>query len=114
MKRILLLSILCLMLVVQVVWGQAPETISYQGVLTESDRNAVPDGDYSLTFRLYDVPANGTLVWEETQQVAVLSGIFNVILGQTIPLNLPFDQPYWLGITVEADAELAPRIELTA
>jgi hypothetical protein len=30
------------------------------------------------------------------------------------PLTLPFDVPYWLGVTVDSDPEMIERIELTA
>jgi hypothetical protein len=94
--------------------GQIPETMSYQGALTDAGGNPVPDGNVSLTFRLYDVASGGTALWEETQEVAVSSGIFNAVLGSSTPLNLPFDKPYWLGITVEQGMELASRVPLSA
>ena len=116
MKRILLLSVVFLMLAAQVVWGQIPQTISYQGVLTDASGNIVPDGDYSLTFKLYDGDENE--LWSESHPaVAVSDGVFSVILGKGDPpnsLNLSFDEPYWLGITVGPGSELTPRIELTS
>ncbi|HIE27027.1 TPA: hypothetical protein EYP66_07045 [Candidatus Poribacteria bacterium] len=114
MKRVLLLSALFFILAVQVSWGQIPETISYQGVLTDTDGIAVSDGDYNLTFKLYDVDTGGTELWSEEQLVQVSKGIFNVILGSVNPLTLPFDKQYWLGIAVEGGSELEPRIKLTA
>ena len=41
-------------------------------------------------------------------------GFFDVTLGSVNPLNLPFDKPYWLGVTVGADTELTPRMQLTS
>lgn len=94
-------------------FGQIPQTMSYQGVLTEANGNPV-NGSVSLTFKLYDAATGGTKLWEETQQVTVINGLFNVILGSVNPLTLPFDKPYWLGICVDGGAELTPRIELTS
>ena len=94
-------------------FGQIPQTMSYQGVLTEANGNPV-NGSVSLTFKLYDAATGGTKLWEETQQVTVTNGLFNVILGSVNPLTLPFDKPYWLGICVDGGAELTPRIELTS
>jgi hypothetical protein len=88
MKRILFLSALLFVLAVQVSLEQIPQTISYQGVLTDANGKAVPDGDYSLTFKLYDV-TGGVELWSETQSVEVKKGIFNVILGSVNPLTLP-------------------------
>ena len=94
--------------------GQVPHTLSYQGVLKNADDAVVPDGDYSLTFRLYDGQTGGTAIWTETQTVAVADGIFNAILGSVSALNLAFDVQYWLGVSVAAEPELVPRVRLTA
>jgi hypothetical protein len=112
MKRTLFLSALFFMLAVQVGWGQIPKTISYQGVLTDSN-GVVLNGTYDLTFNLYDAETGGNLVWEETYQaVEVNNGIFNVILGgKQMANNFAFDREYWLGVTVNGE-ELS-RIPLT-
>ena len=91
-----------------------PSTMSYQGVLRDADGNVVADGNYSMTFKIYDVSSGGTALWTETQSVSVAGGIFNAILGKTSALNLAFDAPYWLGISVGGGAELSPRVELTS
>jgi hypothetical protein len=108
MKRIFFLLSIILITAVQFAWGQIPPTISYQGVLTDTD------GAYSLTFNLYNAVADGPSLWSETQAVIIEQGIFNVVLGMVRPLTLAFDQPYWLGVTVGDGAELTPRIQLTA
>ncbi|MGB9774825.1 MAG: hypothetical protein ACPL4I_12575, partial [Bacteroidota bacterium] len=94
--------------------AQVPKTISYQGVLTDASGTVVPDGNYNLTFKLYDVATGGAPLWTEVQSVAVSKGIFNAVLGSVAPLNLPFDRLYYLGVTVGAGAELTPRIRLTS
>ena len=96
--------------------SQIPCTMNYQGVLNDAEGNPVSDGDVTLTFNLYNVPAGGDALYEETHPaVSVSGGIFNVIIGSIDPLDLPFDEPYWLGITVgDEGTELSPRIELTA
>ncbi len=95
-------------------FAQIPRTISYQGVLTDANGNSVRDGNVALKFRLYEAANGGTPIWEETQSVNIVKGLFNAILGSATPLNVPFDKPYWLGITVENGTELSPRIALTA
>lgn len=90
-----------------------PETVNYQGVLTESG-SPVPDGAYPVTFRLYDVDAGGSPLWTETLAVQTADGVFSTVLGATTPLGLAFDVPLWLGLSVDADPEMTPRIELTA
>lgn len=114
-KQIFFLSALLLILTMQNSLGQIPQTISYQGVLTDANGKAVPDGNYSLTFKLYNVDSGGVELWTETYPaVAVVKGIFNVILGSVNPLTLPFNQQYWLGIAVDGAPELTPRIQLTS
>ncbi|UCF05898.1 MAG: hypothetical protein JSV33_02350, partial [bacterium] len=64
--------------------------LNYQGVLTDAGGTAVPDGSYQITFRLYNVLSGGSDIWEETHaNVQVTKGIFNVMLGSVMALNLP-------------------------
>jgi hypothetical protein len=46
--------------------------------------------------------------------LSVEDGVFSAVLGNTTPMALPFDVPYWLGISVEGETELTPRVELTS
>ena len=46
-----------------------PQLINYQGWLTENGVNPVADGDYSLTFKIYNDSTAGTVLWTETQVV---------------------------------------------
>ena len=109
-KHALFLSILLLVLATQTSLGEIPKQISYQGVLTD-EAGKPADGFYDITFRIYT--QQGETLWSEAQDVEVSKGVFNAILGSREPLNLPFDKPYLLGITVD-DTELQPRIPLTA
>ena len=52
MKKVIFISILALLCVWQMGWGEIPKTISYQGVLTDPGGIPVPDSTYSITFRL--------------------------------------------------------------
>lgn len=115
MKRGIKLSLAVLVLSALAARAEIPSVLSYQGVLADAAGVAVSDGTYSITFSLYDVPSEGTYLWQETHSsVAVSKGIFNVILGSTVPLELPFDKPYYLGISIEGGPELEPRQALTA
>jgi len=107
----MLILVICCAVPVAVA-AQPPLTLNYQGVLTDAGGTAVPDGIYSVTFRLYNF--DGAEIWSETRAVEVIKGIFNIVLGTSVPLDLPFDQEYWLGISVEGQPELQPRIPLTS
>jgi hypothetical protein len=93
--------------------AQIPRVMNYQGVLLGSNAQPVPEGKYDLTFKIYDGTPN--LLWTEVQpQVPVSGGLFNVLLGSVVPLNLAFEMPYVLGIQVGADPEMQPRTPLTS
>ncbi len=92
----------------------APPLVRYQGQAVNSQE--VPlEGPYDLTFRLYPVATMGTAVWTETQAgVPLTHGLFSVLLGQVTSLAaVDWSQPLWLGVQVNADAELAPRQQIT-
>jgi trimeric autotransporter adhesin len=88
--------------------AQVPDLLNYQGRLTDPGGNPVT-ASVPMVFKLYTVASGGAAVYTETQTVSVTGGIFNVAIGTVTPLNLPFDVPYYLGVTVGADAEMAPR-----
>lgn len=93
----------------------SPNTFNLQGVLTSPGGTAVPDGVYSITFRLYTSAIGDVAVWSESQNnISIRSGVFNVILGNLSPFRIPFDQPYFLGIKVGQEPEMTPRVELTS
>ncbi|HSQ76377.1 MAG TPA: hypothetical protein VLT13_12510, partial [Bacteroidota bacterium] len=112
-SRILLMALL-LILAAQIVRTQIPKTISYQCVLTDATGKTVPDGNYTISFRLYDVALAGTALWSESQTIPVAKGMVNAIIGSATLLNLPFDKQYWLGVTVGTGSELTPRLLLTS
>jgi hypothetical protein len=99
--------------VVAVVRAAIPSTINYQGYLTDQNGASV-DGTVSATFRIYDSDTNGTLLWNETQSLNVVNGVYSVELGSITPLALTFEIPYWLTIEVEADGEMTPRQALSS
>ena len=95
-----------------------PSVINFQGVLTNpTTGNLVADGNYSIAFRVFDVSADGTSLWTETQgSVAVSGGRFSVLLGSTAPFpaNLFAGTPRYLEVQVGADPPLTPRQQWSA
>jgi hypothetical protein len=91
-----------------------PRTLTYQGYLLSGSGQPV-SGPVEVTFKLYDAASGGSALWAETHaSVLVSNGLFTVTLGSVTPLSLPFDQPYYLGITVGGGSEIAPRRPLTS
>jgi hypothetical protein len=99
-----------------ILYSELPRTISFQGILKNSEGNIVPDGNYSGTFTIYNSETDGDALWNESKEFTIQDGVFNVILGETEPIssNLDFNDPYWLGIIIEDDPELSPRIAFTS
>jgi hypothetical protein len=114
MLRISALCALILCTCLATAAAQVPQTLNYQGVLTDSGGSVVPDGIYEITFRLYSSPGYSLPLWTETDSVTVSKGIFSVILGRNEALDLPFDRQYWLGISVEGGEELTPLVEFAS
>ena len=116
MKHVLFCLALVLSLGVGITFGEVPRIITYQGFLADAGGSAVPDSNYSLTFKIYDSEVGGTELWSETQpSVPVSRGLFRVYLGSSNPINLGFDASYWLEVQVGSDQQpLSPRIRLTS
>ena len=96
------------------VQAQFNEQINYQGRLLDSTGSAVTDGTYAMEFNLYTVATSGSAIWTETlsgvNEVTVTDGLFSVMLGSTSALtSVDFNQTLYLGVTIEADSEMAPR-----
>lgn len=98
----------------RIAFADPPRMLNYQGFLKDAT-DAPVNGPVTLTLRLYDVSSGGPALYTEVQPgISVGNGIFNVVIGAVTPLSLKFDKPYWLGITINADVELAPRQPLSA
>jgi hypothetical protein len=84
-------------------------------MLTQTDGvTPVVNANYSILFKIYNASSDGTLKWSHTYNVLVTNGLFNVVLGDSgAPINLPFDEDYWLEIAVGGNT-LSPRTRLTS
>ncbi len=94
--------------------AQVPSVMGYQAALTDLSGAPVADGNHTIVFRIYDTDQGGSPLWSETQTVAVTRGVFSTVLGTQSPLVLPFDRPYWLGVSLDGGPEMTPRRRLTA
>ena len=111
MKKIILLTFLFSTFL----FSQA--TFNLQGVLRLPTGKPVVDGNYSFSFKIYDVIEGGANLasWNEVQNIEVKNGLYNVLIGNRTPFaQLPFDRTYFIGISVNGGGELSPRVQLTA
>ncbi|MDP4199209.1 MAG: hypothetical protein Q8922_05560 [Bacteroidota bacterium] len=102
----------------------AQQVISYQGTVTNS--GAPLTGPHTIVLSIYSTATGGTALHTETQSVTFTNGLFNVLLGSDHANPLPmFDAgdvsgtvrpaaDYFLGISIDAGAELTPRAKLGA
>lgn len=100
---------------------QAPELISYQGVLYGQEGAASFTGVVNIEFRLYasETALPEEAVWAERHaNVRVLQGAFSLYLGSGAGIEgTPHDAlaavfetaPLWLGVKAGRDAEMAQR-----
>jgi len=88
-----------------------PQTFNIHGKLTDSSGSPL-NGEYSMTFKIYNVPSLGSALYTTTKTVSCDSeGIYSVVLDN---VDLPFNVQYYLGISVGGDSEMTPRIVLTS
>jgi hypothetical protein len=109
-----IITICLLFILYQTLVCQIPQTLSYQGVLTDASGQVVPDNNYTITFSLYDMETGGTSLWQEQHTTNVQKGMLNIVLGSITPITLQFEKQYWLGIKIGDGNELTPRIQLTS
>ncbi len=88
------------------------QTINFQSYLME-DGEPLADGNYDVTFRMYDQPDGGESLWTEMQNKNVSGGLLNAELGEVEPFeDLKFDKQYWVSIQVGENDEMG-RLKLS-
>jgi len=96
--------------------GKFPKVINFSAVISDADNSIITSGEYNILFSLYTSKEGGKAVWSELhEKVIVEDGEINVQLGGASvpnPLNLSFNRLYYLGIKLNGNDELTPRIEL--
>lgn len=119
MKRCVMwtLAVVVLLVFSSVAPAGVPRLINYQGRLSD-DRDAPVQGKHTLTFALYADDAEGVIaLWSERHpDVQVSDGLFHVVLGSINPISdvLFSEDGLWIGVTVDSDSELRPRMQITS
>lgn len=90
-----------------------PARVAVQGFLTDT-AGAPIDGSRQIELRLYDVASGGTAWFAETQVVGIDRGTLTVYLGavQTLDLAGFSGGAAYLGITLQGEAEMSPRLPI--
>ena len=105
------LAVLSIFIFTNMGFAEIPKLIHHEGQLSESDGTPL-NGGVAIGFTIYDEDSRE--LWNEQQNVNVIDGAYSINLGDINPINLPFDKPYYLGITVGGDEEMTPRQPLTS
>jgi len=92
--------------------GAIPDTLNIHGKLLNNG-GSPQTGTFSMNFSIYDVASGGVNIYTQTQSVTTdENGIYTLILSGLTGVN--FSQQTYLGVTVESDSEMTPRINLTS
>lgn len=108
-----------LLLVLLAAPGQAdvPRVFNYQGYISDLDGYPL-EGNFNLTFRIYEVASgpDAALWFEIHPLVQVIDGVFSVLLGsfEDLPPGILAAPELWIGVTVGADTEINPRLQVTS
>lgn len=97
--------------------GAVPTVINYQGRLTDNTQQQNPvTATVTMHFSIWDAAVGGTSLWDETQFVQVVGGLFNVLLGAQTPIPATvFTGGSTLYLDIHAAGEtLTPRQRLAS
>lgn len=114
-KYIVLLFVLTSIFFSLLLHAQTPQLLNYQGKLNNKDGTPT-SGVFSIVFTIYADSTGGTSLWDETQDVTVMNGVFNVLLGsvESFPGTLFANGgERYLGVKVGVDPEMKPRFLLS-
>ena len=106
-----IIAIICT-LGIQQLWAMSTNTnvstLAYQCYLTDSSGTAL-NGSYQLSFKVYDAPTGGSLLWgpETHNGVTITQGLCNLRLGSMTTGGFPYQEGF-LEITVNGEL-LTPR-----
>ncbi|HUU28749.1 MAG TPA: hypothetical protein VM123_13135 [archaeon] len=107
--------VLLMMLASVQVFGQVPGMISYQAKIVDDQTGPVND-TRTMVFSIYTQATGGSAIWTEQQNVTIVNGMVNVLLGSVSPLTSEIFQgsERYLGVKIGSDPEMTPRKRLLA
>jgi len=88
-----------------------PNALNIQGKLT-NDVGTIQTGTFNFSFRIYDNFTNGSQLYQTVIAIKPDSrGVYDAILED---VNLDFNEQYYLGVEINNDTEMSPRVNLTS
>src|SRR3989344_307935 len=111
-KRSWILMLALALLLPFILAQYVPQTLSINGRLTDTN-GGVQVGTYIMNFTIYDNDTGGNPLWS-SGNLSVTTDANGVYNQRLINIELNFSQAYYLTIRVQGEAEMTPRINLTA
>ena len=94
------------------VLADIPDTLNIHGKLT-SPSGSASVGTFEINFSIYNLSSGGSPIYSQMHNITTDNdGIYTTILSGLTGVD--FEQDTWLGLTVESDSEMTPRINLTS
>jgi len=92
MTKNILLSC-CLVLLGASLRAGIPQQMNYQGRMLNAAGAPVPDAlNNAAVFSIYNAAVGGSQLWTESRTgITTTAGLFNVLLGEVVPINLSFN-----------------------
>lgn len=111
--KTLLLTAMCLMVGISVVFAQIPQTMVLQGQLFQANGQPVPDGDQDVIVTLHaGAQTDDVIPVCNPCTVHFSAGVFTLVLGTPDQSPLPpMDRQYWVQLSLQGEA-LVPRLAL--
>ena len=83
--------------------AEVPNSISFQGYVTNVDGEPLTTGGYYLEFSIYDSETDGIVYWSESNWEFIEdNGLISLVLGSDDnPLIIPEDGVAYLGISIQ-------------
>jgi hypothetical protein len=92
--------------------GSVPQNLSYQGFIKASDGSLLPDGSYTVTFRIYEEVTGGVSLWSEEHEIYLKAGMISATLGESTSFTFSTKMNY-LELQVNGDV-MTPRQKMTS
>ncbi len=105
------IGILLAMAVIPLISAANSSTVTYQGTLRQPTHIPIGNGDYAMTFSLWDAETAGNSLWTESQAaVPVREGMFSVQLGSNTAFGTLFNANDDIWMEVTADTGGGPEV----
>jgi hypothetical protein len=97
-------------------FAAVPATLTQQGRILDATTGDPVSSKLKIVFNVYAAAKGGTALWTEEQDITLDDGYFSAQLGSVTPIpGTVFDGTVrYLGVTVGADDEMAPREAITS